>query len=122
MSAGGAEARLTAHVLDVGRGVPAGGMRLTLTRLDGTSRESLVDTVTNADGRTDAPLLGPDTMRAGTYEVTYGVGEYFARTLADGTSTFFADVPVQFKVAESDVHVHVALLVSPWSYTTYRGS
>ncbi|MCU1364830.1 MAG: transthyretin family protein [Ilumatobacteraceae bacterium] len=122
MSPAGAEPRLTAHVLDVGRGVPAAGMRLTLTRLDGTSRTSIIETVTNADGRTDAPLLGPETMQSGTYEVSYGVGDYFARTLPDGATTFFADVPVQFKVAESDTHVHVALLVSPWSYTTYRGS
>lgn len=122
MSPADGERRLTAHVLDVGRGVPAAGMRLTLTRLDGPSRASLVETVTNADGRTDAPLLRAGAMQAGTYEVSYDVGEYFARTLTDGTSTFFAEVPVQFKVSDSDVHVHVALLVSPWSYTTYRGS
>jgi hydroxyisourate hydrolase len=85
----------------------------------------LLETVTNSDGRTDAPLLGTVDMEPGVYEISYSVGDYFAAAATSSTTTtttFFADVPVQFKIAESDVHVHVALLVSPWSYTTYRGS
>ena len=113
--------RVTAHVLDVGRGVPAAGMQLTLTRLSPSGREVVVETVTNSDGRTDAPLLDARAMQPGVYEISYAVGDYYARAFPD-TGTFFADVPVQFKIAETDIHVHVALLVSPWSYTTYRGS
>lgn len=116
--------RVTAHVLDVGRGVPAAGMRLTLSRVTTTGRQMLLETVTNSDGRTDAPLLEAGDMEPGIYEISYSVGDYFAAaaTTTTAIATFFADVPVQFKIAETDVHVHVALLVSPWSYTTYRGS
>ncbi|MCU1396786.1 MAG: hydroxyisourate hydrolase [Ilumatobacteraceae bacterium] len=113
---------VTAHVLDVGRGLPAAGMALRLSRLVDGRRELVTTVETNADGRTDQPLVAGDAMASGVYEVTYSVGDYFARTLADGTTTFFAEVPVQFVIRDEDVKVHVALLVSPWSYTTYRGS
>lgn len=107
--------RLTTHVLDTARGRPAAGIPIELARLDGDRREVLRTVATNDDGRTDAPLLEGDDLRAGTYELTFDVGEHFD----DG---FLDRVPVRFAVADADGHYHVPLLVSPWSYSTYRGS
>jgi hydroxyisourate hydrolase len=81
------------------------------------------ETVTNADGRTDAPLLADEALRAGVYELLFQVGAYFARRGVDLPDPPFLDaVPVRFAVADPASHYHVPLLVSPWSYTTYRGS
>ena len=103
--------RLTTHVLDSARGKPGAGIRVELYRLQGESRQLVADTKTNADGRTDAPLLEGATFKAGTYELVFHVG-----------ADFFDRVPVRFKVADAAQHYHVPLLCSPWSYTTYRGS
>jgi hydroxyisourate hydrolase len=105
--------RLTTHVLDTARGVPAEGVAVTLTR-DGAV---VARAVTNADGRTDAPLLEGADLVAGVYELTFAVGGYFT-----GDEGFLGDVPVRFTVEAGAGHLHVPLLVSPWSYTTYRGS
>ena len=104
--------RLTTHVLDTARGRPAAGIPVELARLDGGRREVVATTTTNADGRTDAPLL--DAPEPGTYELTFDVGEHF-------DEGFLGRVPVRFTIADSDAHYHVPLLVSPWSYSTYRG-
>jgi hydroxyisourate hydrolase len=115
--------RLTTHVLDVTRGVPAAGVNFTLSRLDAPAG-SLLDTVTNDDGRTDGPLLdGPD-FRPGHYELAFAVGAYFAeRDGSDGSGIPYLDiVPIRFGIAAGTGPIHVALLVTPWSYTTYRGS
>ena len=111
---------LTTHVLDISRGRPAAGVAITLVRLPG--REVLARTVTNADGRTDAPLIAPGALEAGVYELRFAVGAYFAG--GDGVSDppFLDVVPVRFGVVDPDAHFHVPLLVSPWSYSTYRGS
>ena len=112
---------LTTHVLDTTRGVPAAGMSLTLARVAGGESSIIGSFVTNADGRTDGPLWQGSDLLPGQYEITYGVGDYFA----DGTTPsdrYLDVVPVRFGVSPSDVHIHVALLVTPWSYTTYRGS
>ncbi len=105
--------RLTTHVLDTARGRPAAGIPIELARLDGERREVLRTVRTNADGRTDEPLL--EDPRAGTYELVFAVGEHFSEGFLDR-------VPVRFTIAEPGAHYHVPLLVSPWSYSTYRGS
>jgi 2-oxo-4-hydroxy-4-carboxy-5-ureidoimidazoline decarboxylase len=116
--------RLSTHVLDTARGRPAGGMALELAQLaaDGT-RLTLVRTTTNADGRTDAPLIADRPLPIATYELVFDVAGYFAAAgvpLAD--PPFIAQVPLRFAIAEPEGHYHVPLLVSPWSYSTYRGS
>ena len=113
--------RLSTHVLDTARGRPAPGIRIALHRIapDG-GRQHVASAVTNGDGRTDAPLLSGETFRAGTYELTFRVGTYFD-DLAPG-APFLDEIPLRFAIAEADGHYHVPLLVSPWSYSTYRGS
>jgi 5-hydroxyisourate hydrolase len=107
--------RLTTHVLDTASGRPAAGVEIELARLDGDRREVLGTTTTNEDGRTDAPLLEED-LAPGVYELTFAVGDHF------GGDGFLDRVPVRFRIADADAHYHVPLLVSPWSYSTYRGS
>jgi 5-hydroxyisourate hydrolase len=115
--------RLSTHVLDTANGRPARGMAVELFVLQDGRRTSLARTVTNADGRTDAPLLIGESFRTGSYELVFRVGDYFR---AAGTPTaspaFLEEVPIRFGLAEPDGHYHVPLLVSPWSYSTYRGS
>jgi hydroxyisourate hydrolase len=117
--------RLTTHVLDTARGRPAEGMAVVLKLHAGDDRapEILAQTRTNADGRTDRPLLGPGELRAGSYELVFDVGAYFAGAgLAADERPFLALVPVRFGVADPEASYHVPLLVSPWAYSTYRGS
>jgi 5-hydroxyisourate hydrolase len=115
--------RLSTHVLDTARGRPAAGLRVELVALDGEARRTLVDTRTNADGRTDAPLLAGDAYRPGAYELVFDVGDYFrARGTPTAEPPFLDRIPIRFAMAEPDGHYHVPLLVSPWSYSTYRGS
>jgi hydroxyisourate hydrolase len=105
--------RLTTHVLDTARGRPAAGVEIVLRR-DG---EIVARAITNADGRTDGPLLDGEGLVAGHYELTFSVGAYFGD--ADG---FLGDVPVCFRIADASQHYHVPLLASPFAYSTYRGS
>jgi len=105
--------RLTTHVLDTASGRPAAGVQIELARLDGGGRETLTRVVTNPDGRTDEPLL--TELAPGRYELTFAVGAYFGAGLFD-------EVPIRFRIDDADAHYHVPLLVSPWSYSTYRGS
>lgn len=114
--------RLTTHVLDTVRGRPAAGMSVELFRLDGGSRRALKTVETNADGRTDEPLLEGDGLEAGEYEIVFGVGEYFAGFENVSDPPFLGRVPVRFSLADPSAHYHVPLLTSPWSYGTYRGS
>jgi 5-hydroxyisourate hydrolase/2-oxo-4-hydroxy-4-carboxy-5-ureidoimidazoline decarboxylase len=109
---------LTTHVLDVSRGRPAAGVAIELWRDDRLVRA----VTTNADGRTDAPLLGAGELSAGVYELRFAVGAYFAEDGGDGGVPFLDVVPVRFGVDDPDGRYHVPLLVSPWSYSTYRGS
>jgi 5-hydroxyisourate hydrolase len=119
-----AAGRLSTHVLDTARGRPAAGVAVELARLDGaTGRREVLRTVrTNADGRTDAPLLQGDELARGVYELVFGVGEYFADLGTAGDPPFLDHVPIRFGIADLDGHYHVPLLASPWSYSTYRGS
>ena len=117
-------ARLSTHVLDTAAGVPAAGVTLVLSRLsDGRHRTVLGEFRTNRDGRTDAPLLAGEQMESGLYEIAFHVGDYFRTrhpTLPD--PPFLDVVPIRFGIADPHGHYHVPLLVSPWSFSTYRGS
>jgi 5-hydroxyisourate hydrolase len=115
---------LTTHVLDTAHGRPASGMRIDLSAIDPDGRVRLLKTVTtNADGRTDRPLLAVAEMKVGRYEIAFHVAAYFQRIGTSVADPPFLDVvPVRFAIADPDSHYHVPLLVSPWSYTTYRGS
>jgi 5-hydroxyisourate hydrolase len=113
--------RITTHVLDTAAGRPAAGLKVILTRLDGAPTV-LAETLTNADGRCDKPLLEGAAFVTGHYEIMFHVGEYFRRTGAALPEPPFLDlVPLRFGVAQ-DAHYHVPLLVSPFAYSTYRGS
>jgi 5-hydroxyisourate hydrolase len=112
---------LTTHVLDVARGRPAAGVVITLVRLGADGEEALASTITNADGRTDVPLL--DVLQAATYELRFAVGDYFAAGGHEVADPPFLDVvPVRFTISDPAAHHHVPLLVAPWAYSTYRGS
>jgi 5-hydroxyisourate hydrolase len=116
--------RLSTHVLDTVAGGPAAGVRITLDSLaaDG-ARTRLAEAVTNADGRTDTPLLSGETMQAGCFELAFHVGDHFrARGLAPAELPFLDVVPIRFQIADVGGHYHVPLLVSPHAYSTYRGS
>ena len=117
-----AEGRLTTHVLDTARGKPAAGVKIMLYRISGNSHRKIAETVTNADGRTDAPLLS-GTLTTGCYELSFRIGDYF-RGLGTALPepAFLDQVPIRFGIAEPEGHYHVPLLASPWSYSTYRGS
>jgi 5-hydroxyisourate hydrolase len=113
--------RITTHVLDTAAGRPAVGLKVTLTRL-GASPEVIAEAFTNADGRCAEPLLEGAAFRTGQYEIAFHVGDYFRRAGAKLPDPPFLDVvPVRFGVSE-DAHYHVPLLVSPFGYSTYRGS
>jgi 5-hydroxyisourate hydrolase len=110
-------------VLDTAAGRPAAGLALTLYAVEGNSRRSLVVTVTNADGRCDRPLLAGGVMRAGTYELVFSVADYFRNAGVALTEPPFLDVvPIRFGIADTKGHYHVPLLLSPYGYSTYRGS
>jgi 5-hydroxyisourate hydrolase len=115
--------RLTTHVLDTARGRPASGVAIELVRDPEGDRRTVASTRTNSDGRTDAPLLEGDALEPGAYELVFDVGSYFADSGLDaGEPAFLDSVPVRFQIADSGAHYHVPLLVSPWSYSSYRGS
>ena len=115
--------RLTTHVLDTMRGGPAAGLGVVLHRMHGSVAVALKSLTLNADGRADGPLLEDAALVAGRYRLVFAVGRYFAQAgvpLPD--PPFLDDVPVDFGIADPQAHYHVPLLVSPWSYSTYRGS
>lgn len=111
--------KLSTHVLDNASGKPAAGMRIELWNLDGKPHQ-LKAVVTNADGRTDEPLLAGATMAVGSYELVFFVKDYFVTHHKD--SPFLDRVPVRFVIADPAANYHVPLLVTPWAYSTYRGS
>jgi 5-hydroxyisourate hydrolase len=142
--------KLSTHVLDTAKGRPAAGLKIQLWRIEAKERRLLKEAVTNQDGRTETPLLLGDELKPGLYELVFQVGPYFQRlsrhseaeadlsrrnpaaagnaeateTTSQETAaeTFLGDVPVRFRILNSEENYHVPLLVSPWSYTTYRGS
>lgn len=115
--------RLTTHVLDTCHGRPAAGLLVELYRMSGAQREPLRRATTNLDGRTDHPLLEGEEFTPGIYELVFHAGDYF-RTLAVPLSSppFLDLIPVRFGIADIGTSCHVPLLVSPWAYSTYRGS
>ncbi len=117
--------KLTTHVLDTMQGRPAVYLLIELwvLHIDINKRVLLKVLRTNEQGRTDEPLLEGDALVSGVYELVFGVGDYFAEQGGAGAQPSFLDrVPVRFGIADPDAHYHVPLLVSPWAYTTYRGS
>ena len=117
-------AGLSTHVLDNVRGGPASGVAIELFSLAADGGRTLVaKTATNADGRTDTPLVSAADARVGTYEIVFHVGEYFRRSGVKTAEPAFLDrIPIRFSIADPKAHYHVPLLVTPWSYATYRGS
>ncbi len=114
--------RLTTHVLDTASGRPADGLALSLYRLEGETRILLKTVNTNLDGRCDAPLLEGDDFRIGQYEIVFHAGDYLRSRGVSLTEPPFLDkVPIRFGIAEHR-HYHVPLLLSPYGYSTYRGS
>ena len=114
--------RLTTHVLDTAQGKPAEGVTVTLYRLD-AERTQIARATTNGDGRLDQPILEGESFSRGVYELEFRTGAYFRNSpleLAD--PPFVDDVVLRFGIAQPEQHYHVPLLVSPWSYSTYRGS
>ena len=115
--------RLTTHVLDTTNGRPAAGIEIELYRLDGAARSLISRQRTNSDGRTDSPMLEGADMKAGTYELMFHVGDYLTGAVSDLPDMLFLDdIPIRFGIADADAHYHVPLLVSPFGYSTYRGS
>lgn len=116
--------RLSTHVLDTASGRPAVGVALVLWRLEADGeRTKVVETRTNHDGRTDAPLMVDAAFQIGCYELEFRVGDYFRQQAVSLPEPLFIDiVPLRFGIADPQGHYHVPLLVSPWSYSTYRGS
>ncbi len=114
---------LTTHVLDTARGCPASGLAVDLFRLTGNSRELVATATTNADGRTDSPILGIEDFRVGIYELVFHAGDYM-RSQSDmkDEELFLDEVPIRFTMNKADAHYHVPLLLSPFGYATYRGS
>ena len=115
--------RLTTHVLDLMNGMPAAGMTIELAAVDGLVRRPIVKTTTNRDGRCNGALLEGERFTAGVWQLEFHVAEYFKARGVELTKPPFLDVvTVRFGVASSEQNYHVPLLVTPWSYSTYRGS
>ena len=115
--------KLSTHVLDTAHGKPAADLRLELYELNGNFRQLVMAAMTNQDGRTDALLLSPEAMHVGTFELLFYVGDYFERLGLDLPNPKFLDVvPIRFSIFDKKQNYHVPLLVSPYSYSTYRGS
>jgi 5-hydroxyisourate hydrolase len=117
-------AGLTTHILDTVHGRPAAGVEIELFELfpDGR-RQRIAHISTNADGRTDAPLIAPAQSRAGRFELAFHIGAYFRKmNLALAEPAFLDVVPIRFAIADASAHYHVPLVATPWSYSTYRGS
>jgi 5-hydroxyisourate hydrolase len=115
--------KLSTHVLDTSHGLPAAGVAIELWDCSAPTPKLIAGAITNADGRTDAPLLAGENFYAGTFELRFQVGAYFRKlSVALTEPAFLEEVPVRFSVADPAKNYHVPLLVSPWAYSTYRGS
>lgn len=123
MAEGKTGGRLSTHVLDTALGKPAAGVRIALYRVSGETREKISEVVTNSDGRTDAPMLLGDQLQTGSYELIFFAGDYLRATgQAKGEVLFLDQIPIRFGVPNAQQHYHVPLLISPFAYSTYRGS
>lgn len=118
-----AEGYVTTHVLDAARGCPAEGIEIEVWRLEGAARSLVRRLTTNDDGRTDAPPIPKGEVEVGVYEFVFHAGAYLDRVEGPAAGPRFLDVvPIRFGVADATAHYHVPLLLSPFSYATYRGS
>ncbi len=115
-------AKLTTHVLDVFSGKPGKGIKVELFFLDGDNREKITSIILNDDGRSDKPLVEKDKFIDGKYELIFYIGDYFKTITKLDQLQFLDDVVVRFGISNNKENYHVPLLVSPWSYSTYRGS
>lgn len=114
---------LTTHVLDTAQGRPGQGIKIEVFRITGDERQALKTVTTNDDGRCDAPILYGDEFTTGSYELVFHAGDYLRAQGFEAEEPRFLDViPLRFGVADASQHYHVPLLVSPYSYSTYRGS
>lgn len=115
--------QLTTHVLDTHAGKPAAGMTIELFKVGGDARVPIKSATTNADGRVAGPLLAGEAFAAGVYELDFHAGDYFrARGVALPEPVFLERITIRFGIADAGAHYHVPLLLTPWSYSTYRGS
>ena len=115
-------AKLTTHVLDVYSGKPGKNIKVELFFLNGKDREIINSLVLNIDGRSDKPLAEEDKFKLGKYELVFYIGDYFKEIIKNEKQPFLDDVVVRFNISNNKENYHVPLLVSPWSYSTYRGS
>lgn len=114
---------LTTHVLDTSLGLPAADLQIELYALEGGNRRHIRTMKTNSDGRTDGPILPCEEFKLGVYELVFLTENYLKRTaLAQAAPFFLADIPIRFGINDLDAHYHVPLLLSPYGYSTYRGS
>ncbi len=114
---------LSTHVLDTARGVPAEGIKIVLYRISGNSHNKIAETVTNSDGRTDAPILPAEKFKTGNYELVFSTGDYLkSNGDTQGDVMFLDEIPIRFGMNDPEAHYHVPLLLSPFGYSTYRGS
>jgi 5-hydroxyisourate hydrolase len=115
--------RLTTHVLDTARGQPAAGVKIVFAVMEDANWKTIKTVVTNADGRTDEPLMTGDAMRVGQFQLLFHMGDYFRHSgVALANPPFIDCIPLHFGIADANAHYHVPLLASPWAYSTYRGS
>ncbi|MES2261026.1 MAG: hydroxyisourate hydrolase [Pseudomonadota bacterium] len=115
--------KLSTHVLDITQGKPGVGVAVALYRVDGTEKILVKKDTTNQDGRCEQPLLQGDEVKSGRYELVFGAGDYFAKQgVTVPTPRFIDEVVLAFGIADPTQNYHVPLVVSPWAYSTYRGS
>lgn len=114
--------KLTTHVLDTSAGLPGAGIDISIYKIQGNDRTLVKQTVTNADGRCDEPLLQQDALERCQYELVFSAGAYFSKKMSLPEQPFLDDIVIRFGISDPDEHYHVPLLVSPYGYSTYRGS
>tara|TARA_X000001036_G_scaffold237259_1_gene221345 strand:+ start:2578 stop:2928 length:351 start_codon:yes stop_codon:yes gene_type:complete len=114
--------KLTTHVLDVYSGKPGKGIKVDLYFISGENKKKLKSIILNEDGRSSQPLVEKDEFKEGKYELVFFVGDYFKNITKNNDLKFLDDVVIRFGISNNKEHYHVPLLVSPWSYSTYRGS
>ena len=115
--------RLSTHVLDTALGRPASGVKIALYRLEGAARHLLKEAVTNADGRSEGPLLAGAELVEGQYELIFAAGAYLReKGVGQDEILFLDEIPIRFGISDASQHYHVPLLISPFAYSTYRGS
>ena len=114
---------LTTHVLDTARGLPAAGLEIALYRIEQSQQILIRTSITNADGRTDSPILPKEEFQTGSYELVFRAGAYLDNHVEGlAEPKFLNDIPVRFGISDPESHYHVPLLLSPFGYSTYRGS